>query len=64
MAVNTGGTIVNQPFTISGGTIPASFTPHITSSTVNISTETSVAVALGGFTYQLPAQSITTFVSN
>jgi len=64
VAINTGGLIVSQPLTISGGTVPASFTPHITSSTVNLSTETSVAVASGGFSYQLPAQSVVTFVSN
>ncbi len=64
MAVNMGASAVNQSFTLSGGTVPASFTPHITDATRSISTETNIAVASGGFSYVLPAQSVTSFVSN
>jgi glucuronoarabinoxylan endo-1,4-beta-xylanase len=64
VAINMGADAVRQPITVSGGTIPASFTPHITSGSKSLSTETNVAVAGGAFTYPLPAQSITTFVSD
>nr|ABZ78968.1 xylanase [Radopholus similis] len=64
VAVNTGSSAVSQTFSLSGGTIPASFTPHITSSSKSLSNEASVSVKSGAFTYSLPGQSVTTFVSN
>lgn len=64
VAINIGDSLVSQPFSISGGAVPGFFTPHITSGTANITTGTMVKVIAGGFTYPLPAQSITTFVSN
>jgi len=64
IAINMGSSTVSQPFTLGGGTVPASFTPHITSGSKSISTEASVSTSGGAFTYTLPAQSITTFVSN
>jgi O-glycosyl hydrolase len=51
-------------FNISGGTLPSSFTPHVTSGTKNLSTETSINVSGGSVTYELPASSITTLTSN
>jgi glucuronoarabinoxylan endo-1,4-beta-xylanase len=64
VAVNMSGSKQNIKFNISGGALPASFTPHITSSTKNLSTETSVSVSNGSITYELAASSITTLVSN
>ncbi|GGB05287.1 glucuronoxylanase XynC [Puia dinghuensis] len=63
VAVNMATVVVNQPFSISGST-PASFTPHITSASKSLSTEGVVSVAGASFSYPLPAQSITTLVSN
>lgn len=65
VAINMGTSTINQPFTISGGTLPASFTPHITNSgTKSLSTESNVNVSITGFSYVLGPQSVTTFVSN
>lgn len=64
VAVNMSGSKQNIKFNISGGTLPSSFTPHITSGTKNLSTEASVNVSNGSVNYELPASSITTLVSN
>jgi glucuronoarabinoxylan endo-1,4-beta-xylanase len=64
VAVNMSGSKQNIKFNISGGTLPSSFTPHITSGTKNLSTEASVNVSNGSVTYELPASSITSLVSN
>jgi glucuronoarabinoxylan endo-1,4-beta-xylanase len=64
VAVNLGATDVGQQFNLSGGKVPSSFTPHITSENKNNSTEGNVKVADKGFTYSLPAKSVVTFVSN
>jgi glucuronoarabinoxylan endo-1,4-beta-xylanase len=63
VAVNTGATVVNQPFSIDGSS-PSSFTPYITSATLSLSSQSSVSVTGGKFSYPLPPQSITTLVSN
>jgi glucuronoarabinoxylan endo-1,4-beta-xylanase len=64
VAVNMNGSAESIRFNISGGTAPGSFIPHITSISKNLSSETSVAVSGGSFTYELPASSITSFESN
>jgi glucuronoarabinoxylan endo-1,4-beta-xylanase len=64
VAINMSNSPVSQPFIIGGGTAPASFTPHITSATVNLSTENNVNVSGAGLSYVLPAQSVVTLVSN
>jgi glucuronoarabinoxylan endo-1,4-beta-xylanase len=63
VVVNMGNSTTIK-FNISGETAPASFTPHITSSSKSLSMEPSVGVASGSFSYELPGSSITTFVSN
>lgn len=63
VAVNMGTTVVNQPFSFAGSS-PSSFTPYITSATLSLSSQQSVSVAGGSFSYPLPPQSITTLVSN
>lgn len=64
VAVNMSSAAKSIKFNISGGSLPSTFTPHVTSSTKNLSTETSLAVSNGSVTYELPASSITTLVSN
>jgi glucuronoarabinoxylan endo-1,4-beta-xylanase len=51
-------------FNITGGTVPGVFVPHITSGVKSLSSETAVSTSGGSFTYELPASSVTTFVSN
>lgn len=63
VAINVGTSAVSQSFTIQNGTV-SSVTPHITSSSKNISNEATVNLSNNSFTYTLPAQSITTFVQN
>ena len=63
VAVNMGATAVNQPFSIAG-TPPSSFTPYITSASLSLSSQSSLSAAGGSFSYPLPPQSVTTFVSN
>ena len=63
VAVNMGDT-TSQQFSINGGPIPSSFTPHISSESKKITNEANVNVANGSFTYTLQARSVTTFVSN
>ncbi|MGA3284091.1 MAG: glucuronoxylanase XynC [Verrucomicrobiota bacterium] len=63
VAVNTGGSAVNQTFNIQNGTV-TSMTPYRTSSSQNIATLSSINLSGGSFTTSLPAQSVTTFVQN
>lgn len=63
VAINIGPGKVRQPFTITGGTAPVSFIPHITSAVTNLQTMDAITVTGGKFTYLLPPLSITTFVS-
>ena len=63
VAVNMGNASTIK-FNITGETAPGSFTPHITSTSKSLSSEMPVGVSNGSFTYELPASSITTFVSN
>jgi len=62
VAINTGATAVNQPFTIQGATV-TSLTPTRTSSSQNLAQLGAVAVSNNAFTYSLPGQSITTFAN-
>jgi len=62
VAINTGTTAVNQPFTLQGATV-ASLTPTRTSSSQNLVQLGAVAVSNNAFTYSLPGQSITTFAN-
>jgi len=62
VAVNMGASATVKFTASAEGT--ASYTPHVTSASKNLSTESSVAVSSSSFTYQLPDSSVTTFVSN
>ena len=62
VAINAGGSAVNQPFSISGQTVSA-VTPYQTTSSEHVAQLSNVNVSNDAFTYSLPAQSITTFVT-
>jgi glucuronoarabinoxylan endo-1,4-beta-xylanase len=63
VAINRNSSAVSQKFIIPGGSL-ASVIPYLTSSSVNMQTQSNIAVSGGAFTATLPAQSITTFVSS
>jgi O-glycosyl hydrolase len=65
VAINKGTAAATVPIAIAGGTAPASFMTHTTSSSQNlVAGTTPVAVSGGSFSAMLPATSITTFVGN
>ncbi len=61
VALNTGGSTVNQTFTIQNASGVNSFTPIRTSSSQHMAQLSPVTVTNNTFTYSLPAQSVTTF---
>ena len=61
VAINSGGSSVNQPFSIEGETVTA--VTYQTTSSAHVAQLSNVAVSGDAFTYALPAQSITTFVT-
>jgi glucuronoarabinoxylan endo-1,4-beta-xylanase len=63
IAVNTGGSAVNQTFSITGGTAPSTMNRYRTSGSEDLATLSAVTVSGGSFTTSLPGQSITTFAS-
>jgi glucuronoarabinoxylan endo-1,4-beta-xylanase len=63
VAINQGGSAVSQKFVIKNGSV-ASVTAYRTSSSQNGANLGAISLSGGGFTTSLPAQSITTFVSN
>ncbi|MGA2652691.1 MAG: cellulose binding domain-containing protein [Terracidiphilus sp.] len=63
VAINSNTTATSFPVAVSGQ-IATSFTPYQTSATNTMTQLTAVSVSNGGFTYSLPAQSITTFVGS
>jgi glucuronoarabinoxylan endo-1,4-beta-xylanase len=62
VAINAGGSSVNQPFTIDNETVSA-VTPYQTTSSEHVAQFSNVSLSSNAFTYALPAQSITTFVT-
>ena len=62
VAINAGGSPVNQPFSITNETVTA-VTPYQTTAATQVSQLANVSVSGDAFTYTLPAQSITTFVT-
>jgi glucuronoarabinoxylan endo-1,4-beta-xylanase len=63
VAVNSANTEKRIRMYVPGSTF-TSVTPHITSATKNLTSETTVNVSDNGFFYNLPASSVVTFVSN
>jgi glucuronoarabinoxylan endo-1,4-beta-xylanase len=64
VATNYTGSAVAQTFNITNAPTFTSLTPTITSPTQSLATLSSVSLSGNGFTYTLPAQSITTFSGN
>jgi len=62
VAINSASNTINQTFSLTNFTAVTSVTPWITSATLNLASQTAVAVTNSAFTYTLPAQSIVTFV--
>lgn len=63
VAINQNATDVTQTFALANATAP-SFTPWVTSATASLAAQAPVAVTNGTFSATLPAESVTTFVSN
>jgi len=61
LAINMTSTSVDQTFTIQNQNITA-ITPYLTTATATVAQQSAVSVAGNQFTYNLPAQSIATFV--
>jgi O-glycosyl hydrolase len=62
VAINSGMSMVSVPIGISGGTAPASCTPYLTSSSMNLTAQTAVPVTGGSLMASLTGPSVTTFV--
>lgn len=62
VAINAGGSSVNQPFSIENQAVSA-VTPFQTTSSEHVAQLSNVTVSNNAFTYSLPPQSITTFVT-
>lgn len=62
VAVNTNTSNSSQTFTFSGFPTTTSVTPWVTSSTLSLEGQSSLAVGTNSFSFPLPAQSVTTFV--
>jgi glucuronoarabinoxylan endo-1,4-beta-xylanase len=62
VAVNTNSGATAQTFTFSGFPNTSSITPWVTSSTLDLAAQPSVAVDADSFGFSLPAESVTTFV--
>jgi len=60
VVINHGSAVNNQMFSV-GTTMGSSVIPWITSSTLNLSSQTPVIVSSRAFTYTIPAKSIVTF---
>src|SRR5208283_4958590 len=62
VAVNTNTSTTSQTFTFSGFPSTTSVTPWVTSNTLSLDGQSSVAVDSDSFSFPLSAQSVTTFV--
>jgi glucuronoarabinoxylan endo-1,4-beta-xylanase len=63
VAINSNSSATSVTFSLTGSTA-SSFTPHQTSASAQLAKLSAVSVSGNAFTYSLPAQSITTFVSS
>jgi O-glycosyl hydrolase len=62
VAINKSAAPVMMSISISGGTVPASLTPWVTSASDDLVSGTAVPVTGGSFTASLASQTVTTFV--
>ena len=63
VAINRGDATVNLPIAISGGTLPASLTPWVTSASDNLAQQDALTVSGSSFTATLAGMTVTTFVA-
>jgi glucuronoarabinoxylan endo-1,4-beta-xylanase len=63
VAINANSSAVNQSFALQGATI-SSFTPYVSTSSEGIAQQNAVSATTGAFSYNMPAQSIVTFVGS
>ena len=64
VAINTNGSPQTLTTSLTGGAKAASMIPYITDASRNIAQQASVPVSGGGFSYSLPASSVTTLVAS
>jgi O-glycosyl hydrolase len=64
IATNYTGSDVSQTFDLTNAPTFSALTPTITSTSLNLAAQSQVSVKDNSFTYTLPADSITTFVSS
>ncbi|MGE5519852.1 MAG: glucuronoxylanase XynC [Candidatus Dadabacteria bacterium] len=64
VAINTSTSSKDIKFTLNGTTVPSSVTPHITSITKSLSSESTINITSAAFTYTLPGSAVVTFASN
>jgi glucuronoarabinoxylan endo-1,4-beta-xylanase len=64
IATNYTGSSVSQTFNLTNAPTFTTLTPTITSASLSLAAQSSVSVSGNSFTYTLPAQSVTTFVSS
>jgi glucuronoarabinoxylan endo-1,4-beta-xylanase len=62
VAINKGSANATVPITIAGGTAPASCTPNVTSSSLDLKAQTAVTVTGGVLSAALAGQTVTTYV--
>jgi O-glycosyl hydrolase len=62
VAVNRGSGAATVALSVAGGTVPASFTPWVTSASDDLKSGVAIPVSGGAFTATLPGQTVTTFV--
>ena len=62
IAINTNASTVNQKFIVNGNTIDT-LTPWVTSPDDSLAAKSPVTLTNGSFTFELPAQSVVTFVN-
>ena len=64
VAINPDAATVAQTFNLTNFTAAAPLTPWITSATLSLASQPTVAATNSSFTYTLPAMSVVTFVGN
>jgi glucuronoarabinoxylan endo-1,4-beta-xylanase len=64
IATNYTGSDVSQTFDLTNAPAFSALTPTTTSSSLNLAAQSQVSVKDNSFTYTLPADSVTTFVSS
>jgi len=64
IATNYTGSAVSQTFNLTNAPTFSTMTPTTTSASLRLATQSNLSVSGNSFTYTLPANSVTTFVSS